>query len=114
MARLTLTEGFTAAEACAAVFVISFLALMVPPIQTLNDRNADLFADRYLLNQSQAMADGERVTFIDEAAGNTAIRFNEKGNVSKAMTLILSDGTAAVIELGGGRLIFPQENNYDR
>ena len=114
MARLTSTEGFTAAEACAATLVVSVLALTIPPVRMLEDRSADLFADRYLLNQSQAMAEAKRITFTDETAGSTAISFNGKGNVSRAMTLTLSDGRNVVIELGGGRLIFRQEGSRER
>lgn len=90
--------------------VIAMLSLLAMLLGVHNDFRADplhLFPYDYLLAQTRALAMADYCEVDSRADGIPAIRFSEKGNVSRAMTLH-PEGSSKdiIIELGPGRLVF--------
>lgn len=107
MVRPTSNSGFTLAEACAALALIAAVSLLFAPLQIDEQSRWHSFPDAYLQKQSEAIRRSQRTEYISEIPGIPNVAFNEKGNVSRALTVRPQDkkGTI-VIELGGGRLVF--------
>lgn len=105
-------KGFTLLEMCTVMLVISIMSLTVLPAGTFQEGQWYTFADRYFHAQAQAMAESRETAFSDESGEVPLIRFNHKGNVSRAMTLTMGKkGRSVIIELGGGRLVYPERRN---
>ena len=71
-----------------------------------------MFPDRYLEVQSEAILHAGSRSFTAEDDRRTPIGFNRYGNAAHVGTITFSDGRktyTAVIELGGGRLVFRDE-----
>lgn len=104
--RHTLNSGFTVAEMLAVIMILSFAMILFPMQKADTDMSEKSFLPDYLLAQSAAIASSER-TELPHNAQYPAVSFNEKGNVSRAMTFAFSKtGREIVIELGGGRVVY--------
>ncbi len=89
----------------AALSVMSFVSL---PVRSLPETDVYEYPDRYLLAQSEAIAEAEHREFCYEGIYEP-VHFNEKGNVSQAGTAVFVKGDSVreiVIELGAGKLVF--------
>lgn len=107
MDRPTSNSGFTLAEACAALFLITAVSLLFFPFRIDEQSTWHSFPDAYLQKQSEAIRRSERTAYLSECPGVPDVTFNEKGNVSRAATLRLQNKSGEIIiELGGGRLVF--------
>ncbi len=90
--------------------IVSVLSLTVLPAGLFQETEWYAFPYRYLLAQTEAMARSAETQIISDTGSYPDIRFNRRGNVSKAMTLEIGKRQRHVIvELGGGRLVFPEE-----
>jgi hypothetical protein len=108
MDRRTLTEGFVMAEVLTAFAIVSLLCAVFASSVHIYEPDPDhLFPSDYLLTQSEAMANAQSTPLQSRVADLPAIRFSEKGNVSKAMTLRFgTDDHDIIVELGPGKLVF--------
>ncbi len=104
MDRHTLNKGYILAELCVCVLALSTLAMIVTPVHLFEDDGRHTFASQYLLKQSEAIASCQAREFT--GPDGTYVHFNEKGNISRAGTVIFANGKKIVMELGGGRLVF--------
>lgn len=95
------------AEMLAAVAILSMLMMMFSMGASYEEDPIHMFPYDYLLNQSIAMAKAQSTVFEGRNGVMPQITFNEKGNVSKAMTLPLGkNGKDVIIELGPGKIVF--------
>jgi competence protein ComGC len=101
MDRLTSNRGFMLLEVCMTIMIISIMTLIFLPCCEFREAESYTFGDAYLETQSRAIAEQQP----EELEREPYISFNEKGNVSQAMTLHLGN-KEIVIELGGGRLVY--------
>lgn len=105
MGRLTSNSGFTLAEMCMVILILSVLTAIYLPCAEFGSADYYAYADAYLLKQSEAMAGAYSTEFASDQNGS--VYFNEKGNVRSAMTLhFTNQERVIVIELGTGRLVF--------
>ena len=94
-------------ELLAVIAMISMLAMLFGIHTDFKADTLHLFPYDYLLAQSRALAMADYCEVDSRAEGIPAIRFSEKGNVSRAMTLH-PEGSRKdiIIELGPGKLVF--------
>ncbi len=108
-ARHRRTEGYLLADLAVSVFLLSVVTMLVLYAPRDPSHPSDLFADRYLYEQSAAMKEARAKDMDAGDDAGTSIHFNGSGNVDLARTLSFSTpyrSRQIVIELGGGRLIF--------
>ncbi len=107
MDRPTSNSGYTLAEVCAVLILLTSFSLLFFPFRIEEKGSWHSFPDAYLRAQSEAIRRSERTEYVSECDGIPGVTFNEKGNVAKAMTLRPPDKSGSIIiELGGGRLVF--------
>lgn len=103
--------GFTLMELCLAIAVLSVLMLLSLPLFRLNALSEYPVIYDYLIQQSTCMKEQTSAEYYptDKYVYYAyAIRFNSKGHVNQAQTLIVDDLKKVkeiVVELGGGRLV---------
>ncbi len=111
MDRHRQAEGFTLLELCLVIFVISLLSTIFTKSAAVPDTEFKVFPYRYLYLQSKAIAEAQSVVYEDpNGSVNEEIVFNSKGNINSARTIqFVHNGIikTVIIELGGGRLVFP-------
>ena len=96
------------AEVLAAFAIVSLLCAVFASSVHIYEPDPDhLFPSDYLLTQSEAMANAQSTPLQSRVDDLPAIRFSDRGNVSKAMTLRLGGNDHDIIvELGPGKLVF--------
>lgn len=103
--------GFTLLELCLAIAVLCVLMLLTMPLFRVNAMSEYQVIYDYLIQQSFSMKDQISLEFYpDEKEVYYAytIRFNSKGHVNQAQTMIVDDLRRIkeiVVELGGGRIV---------
>ena len=107
MDRQRRSKGFTLAETCMCVCLLSVMTLLTLTHMPHTDYSALSFPDRYLAAQMQAIHESVRTECSDpDHPEIPTVTFNEAGNVNKARTIpITFRGRDIIIELGGGRLV---------
>lgn len=105
MDRRTSNKGYTLAEMCIVLIILSVLSLLWIMVRPVPAAERSAFASRYLFEQSEAMIRAHRRTYTDEDHGET-VHFNEKGNTDSPRTIRFGEDVRLIIELGGGRLVF--------
>lgn len=103
--RRTSTSGFTLAETCLAILILSLFMAFCLPVHELNLDDYYSFADSHILVQSEALACACEMSYESENAG--VVTFNENGKADPVQTVFFPHrNKEIVIELGGGRLVF--------
>ena len=103
--------GFTLLELCLAIMVLSVLMLLTLPLFRLNSLSEYPVIYDYLLQQSISMKEQISSEFYPDEKDvfyAYAIRFNSKGHVNQAQTMIVDDLKRVkeiVVQLGGGRIV---------
>ncbi len=108
-ARHGRTEGFVLLQLLISLSVLSVLGLLGLQSVRFSRGAFSLFPDRYLEMQSEAILHADSRSFTAQDDVRTRIGFNRYGNAAHVGTITFSDGRkiyTAVIELGGGRLVF--------
>ena len=94
-------------EVLAVIAMLSLFAMLFGIHTDFKAGMLHLFPNDYLLAQTRALAKADYCEVESRADGIPAIRFSEKGNVSRAMTLHPQDSAKDIIvELGPGKLVF--------
>ncbi len=103
-------KGFTLVEMILVLFVISTFTVLVLPLISFPNLDYYLFANEYLLFQSECIKENKQEEFYSEVSVNYnyPIVFNEKGNVQMAQTITFpfEESLKLISQLGGGRLEF--------
>jgi competence protein ComGC len=89
-------------EMCITIMVIAIMTVLYLPCVQAHDTEQYTFSNAYLERQSEAICEREHRELEDDSE----IAFNAKGNVNRAATLTKGN-RKIIIELGGGRLVFP-------
>ena len=103
------TEGYVLLELLISLSVLSVLGLLGLRWAGFSRGSFSLFPDKYLEVQSEALLHAANRSFTADDDRGTLIGFNRYGNASHIGTIVFSGGKktyTAVIELGGGRLVF--------
>ena len=91
--------------------MISMLSYVFLGRASVPDTEFSVFTYRYLYLQSEAISKAERIAYEDpEGSIQDEIIFNSRGNVNSARTIQFDQNgiiRTVIIELGGGRLVFP-------
>lgn len=97
-----LNKGYTLAEMCAVLVIVSLFMNLCVPVSTGQISTFYQFPDAYLLKQSEALCRTESTVYEDDEGH--VVYFNAAGNVKSAGTMHFRHRDI-VVELGGGRIV---------
>ncbi len=95
-------KGFTFLEMVIAIAICSLLTSLSLPLLQMKREEYHRFPEHFLFLQSEALRTGEMQS-LDQGQ-----YFNSRGNINQAGTLFF-DTQRIIVELGFGRLVFPDE-----
>lgn len=95
-------DGFALLEMLIAIAICTLLTCLTLPLVRMSREAFHRFPEHYLYLQSEALRTGQMQT-IEEGSC-----FNGRGNINQAKTVFF-DAERIIMELGFGRLVFPDE-----